>query len=636
MRGFYWVTSRRLAGRTKTMNRLMQTVWPRLGKALEMMARLVGSLHHHPASGPDRGDKPREWIPAIQRVAADLEDLNQTTEQDFLAVGGKLMDFMSVARQISSDMAALGELIAGEHGRNAAAALVRIREKAQQMGGRMQQSGQALAAIKDFSSRVRQAFSELRETVSIFRTLCTLTRIEAARLAGDVSSFSDLAEQVKPLSESIQSSGERVLASSSDLDRKVGEALRNAADLSAREVRELHSLISSVVEGLESFAERQQRAREASGRQAVQHAAVCEAIEDLVRSIQFHDITRQQIEHVCQALRQICSEAAPEEGTGSPAPPSTRAALTLESSQLAVAASAFATSVEHMEQDLEAIAVRVRDMAAASKDLMGLSQDENDSFFLRMEGCFKGILIALGRCVSAEAALESTASELDQNIRGMRAAVDEIRGIEIQIQRTALNATIGSAHIGETGSALNVIADVMHRVALDSNANTEAAAGALDSMRDAADRIAGGSSLVMSGGGPEADAPGDMRQAILELHTSSERSFSRLNQIATLSSRLSADIQSLRGSLSVGTLFHEVVARAQSELERMGAKTDPAASNLDPTEHMQRFAKHYTMQSERDVHEAVSRGEASAPVALGVELSAGTSGGDLGDNVELF
>ena len=46
------------------------------------------------------------------------------------------------------------------------------------------------------------------------------------------------------------------------------------------------------------------------------------------------------------------------------------------------------------------------------------------------------------------------------------------------------------------------------------------------------------------------------------------------------------------------------------------------------------------MQSERDVHRAVSKGEASAPVALAVEPSAGTSaetkGDDLGDNVELF
>ncbi|HTS48010.1 MAG TPA: methyl-accepting chemotaxis protein [Bryobacteraceae bacterium] len=597
---------------------------------------------HSPAgpARPEALERESGWVSAIQGVAAELEDLNRSTEKDFLSVGAKLMDFMSLARQISSDMSVLSDLIAGERGRSASAALVRIREDVQQMGGRMEQSGQALAAIKDLSGHVRQSFSKLRETVSIFRTLCTLTRAETARLSSDVSSFSDLADQVKPLSESIQSSGERVLAASSHLDHKVQEALRKAADLSAREVREVHSLISSVVEGLKSFEDGQQRALEASGRQAAQHREVCEAIEDLVRSIQFHDITRQQIEHVCQALRQICSEVSPGERAGSPVQPHACAVLTLESSQLDGAALTFVNSVEHMQRDLEDIGVRVADMAAASKNLMGLSEDENDSFFLRMEGCLTGILKALGRCASAETAIESTASELGETIRGMRQAVHEIRGVEIQIQRTAINANIGSAHIGEAGSALNVIADVMHRVALDSNGSTEAAAGALDSMRDAANCVAGGSRLAVSGGGAETDhATGETRQAILELHTSSERSFSRLKQIATLSAQLSDDIRSLRDSLSVGKLFHEVVARAQSELKRMGADASPAGSSsmpLDPTRHIQRFTKQYTMQSERDVHEAVSRGEASAPVALAVGPNAGTADGGLGDNVELF
>ncbi len=609
------------------------------------MAAPMGRLRRHNLAGPGRPQAPEReggWVSATLGVAAELDNLNRSTEKDFLSVGGKLMDFMSLARQISTDMAELSDLIAGEHGRSASAALVRIRDDAQQIGGRMEQSGQALEAIRDLAGSVRQAFSKLGETVSIFRALCTLTRVETARLSNDVSSFSDLADQVKPLSENIQSSGERVLAAASHLDQKVREALRNAADLSAREVRELHSLIASVVEGLQSFEDRQRSALESSGRQSDQHRQVCEAIEDLVQSIQFHDITRQQIEHVGQALRQICSEASPADRGGSPELPHARAILTLESSQLAGAASAFTASVERMQRDLEAIAVRIADMAAAGRNLMGQSEGENDSFFQRMEGCFTGILKAVSSCAGSETALQSTASELQETVRGMREAVYEIRGIEIQIQRTAINATIGSAHIGQAGNALNVIADVMHRAALESNESTETAARSLDSMRDAVERAAGSSSLAVSQGGAESGhATGEARQAILDLHTSSERSFSRLNEIVTLSSQLSDDIRSLLAGLTVGKLFDEVVARVQSELKRMGADADPASSGgLDPAQHIQRLSKRYTMQSERDVHAAVFSGEASAPVPLAMEPTAGTgaetAGADLGDNVELF
>src|SRR5579862_3708060 len=221
----------------KTMHRFMQAGRMSLQKVVRIVAHLTGNRRHSSAGpGAHEALEPQSgWVSAIQGVAADLEALNRSTEKDFLSVGGKLMDFMSLARQISSGMSVLSELIQGKQGGSASAALVRIREDAQQMAGRMEQSGQALTAIKDHSGRVRRAFSRLRETVAIFRSLCTLTRVETARLSSDVSRFSDLADQVKPLSESIQSSGERVVAASSHLDHKVQEALRNAADLSARQ-----------------------------------------------------------------------------------------------------------------------------------------------------------------------------------------------------------------------------------------------------------------------------------------------------------------------------------------------------------------------------------------------------------------
>ena len=75
------------------------------------------------------------------------------------------------------------------------------------------------------------------------------------------------------------------------------------------------------------------------------------------------------------ALRQLRSESA--------LPPHACTILTLQSSQLARAAEVFASAVERMERDLESVAAQVQDMAAGSRALMGISSDEQDSFFLR-------------------------------------------------------------------------------------------------------------------------------------------------------------------------------------------------------------------------------------------------------------
>ena len=255
-----------------------------------------------------------------------------------------------------------------------------------------------------------------------------------------------------------------------------------------RQLKELPGLIEGVIDGLKAFEERRQRAVESSARQAADYQALCEAAGNVVRSVQFHDITRQQIEHVLEALRQLRSACGIGRGS---LPPDARAILALQSSQLCGAARVFASSVGHMERDLENIAVRVQGMAEAGKALMGISDDEHDSFFLRMEGHFTDILKMLGSCTTGQAEMESTAANLAETINRMRESVAEVRGIEIRIQRIATNATIRATHIGTKGDALNVIAEVMHRLALDSNANTEIVAGTLDAMTGAAGRVSG-------------------------------------------------------------------------------------------------------------------------------------------------
>ena len=76
--------------------------------------------------------------------------------------------------------------------------------------------------------------------------------------------------------------------------------------------------------------------------------------------------------------------------------------------------------MEGMEHDLESIGLRVQDMAKASQALMGVSTDDQNSFFLQMEGQFTAILKMLGTCAAAQKELESTAAGLEKTISSMQ------------------------------------------------------------------------------------------------------------------------------------------------------------------------------------------------------------------------
>ena len=415
------------------------------------------------------------------------------------------------------------------------------------------------------------------------------------------------------------------------------------------QLKDLPSLIAGVIDSLKAFEERRTRAVESSADQALQFGAVRDAIDDLVRSVQFHDITRQQIEHVMQAVEQVRSECDSRRGRRNSLPVDARAILALQSSQLSEAARVFASSVQAMERDLDNIAARVKDMAETSRQLMGISADDHGSFFLRMEGQFTAILKMLSNSSTAHAGMESTAGVLEETVGAMGRSVAEIRGVEIRIRRIATNATIQAAHLGPAGDALSVIAGVMQNLALESNTNTEDVGQALDAMGEAARRVSGDPGRAASAGASaNDDITREMGTVVVELHSSSESAFSRVNQIAALGTQLAGDIEAVRGGFSAGELFAQIVAQARGDLETIAAQAGEGAEAVS-AEMLESHAKRYTMQMERDVHQAVAQGStidasapaeallATQPVAQADSLPTIVSkDGDLGDNVELF
>jgi hypothetical protein len=573
------------------------------------------------------------------RVIQDLEDLNRSTERDFLAVGGKLMEFRSTAHEIAQDIASITDLISGEEARRASETLAQLLGHGQEIDSGLAHSSQALSQLRDFAVRLRRGFSGLGNMVAVFGNLCTLTQIETARLGGAGAGLGHLAAEIRPLSQSIQESGERVLQASARLDAAVETALGTGVALRAAELKQMPALISGVLASLQAFEQQQRIAAETSRHQAAEYAALSQAIEELVGSIQFHDITRQQVEHVVRALRDFRGQGRT---SGDSSPLAARAVLTLQSSQLREAARLFAASVARIEQALASLALRFRAASdevqkltgASAPGRSGISQagrpmTDEASFFSRMEAQFAAVLKILETCAAAQTHMESTIAGLAETIGGMSASVAEIRRTEIQIQRISTNATIRAIHIGATGVALNKIAEVMQRLALESNTHTDEAAAALEGMRDIAARSTGRAQNAANSTG-ENPLVAKMRTALARLHSSSESSAARATHIGGLGRQLAQQITTLREGISAGRLFAEVAARAIQEMDSLAAEASPAAATRD---HLEHFAQTYTMERQREVHASVV-GTPPLPSAPAPKTVSAAS--DLGDNVELF
>jgi len=575
----------------------------------------------HKVRGGLRGTAAGESRAALADAIRSLQDMNRRTEDDFLAVGAKLEEFLGTARRISADMAALAQLISAEAGQRAAEVLRQVLERSKQGEAHAQAGHLALAAVEEAIRRIQRTFGGFGETVAMFHVLASLARIETARLGSGGADFGNLAEEVKSLTGSIESSGQGILEASAVLNANMRAAIARAASLRARELRELPGLIAEVLDSLGSLEERHARARETSSHQAADYHEVSEAIGDLITSIQFHDVTRQQIEHVAEALAKL-------NGGGTS---NTLSVLTLQSSQLAHAERVFQAAVERIERALEEIAARVDAMSEASRTLLGVSSDEHDSFFLGMEGRFTAILQILEASEQTVEETRTALGDLNETAGRIRISANQVRDVEIRIRRLALNATIRATEIGEAGNALGVLAEVMHRLAAESGTITDEVSEAVDRIcRPGCQPGDGEDSARQDGGGR---LRSDLRKTILELHSTSESSFSRLKEIVTLSQRLRDGIQSVRTGFSAGALFAETFQRVQAALMEAGreAELSPSAGpGLD------RFAESYTMQAERDVHESIALGASACAMPAPDTAIAVVEEEDLGANVELF
>ena len=555
-------------------------------------------------------------------MVEDLQDLNQHTESDFLGIGGKLMEFLQHAEKISSGFGDVTVLISGEHGRHAAEVLECALERCRQMETRAAERTGDLGSLRDGARLVHNTFSGFGEFVLTFRTLCTLTRIETARLGGAGADFGSLAEDVESLAESMASKVEGVLAATIQLDARVEHAVANLSDVDGL-LKDLSQVITGIVSNLDAFSQQQAAAVTLSARLASDCNSATTSIKDAVTSIQFHDITRQQVEHVVEALSQVRSAA---QGHGSRLSREAATTLVLEASQLADAEEKFTGSVGRLLDDLNNIAACVREMAGNGESLLDASGNDENSFFRKMEQCLTVILSATHSFEMGKSATQAAANELGATLEAMRNAAMEIRAIDIQLLRVALNACLHAAHIGAKGQTLGVLAGALQDLAMRFRERSGAVGGALDSMSAAVTRLSRTDATHVNHDGVE----GEMRSTIEGLHSWMEISFVRITETTSLATQLCEDLSIAQSNFSAGRLFNEVVTRCRGRLLQLASETKHESAGAG-SPGLEDLARRYTMQAERDVHAA----------AIGVAAAGRTPGlsepiGELGDNVELF
>ncbi len=589
------------------------------------------------------------WAGRLEEVSRDLGSLAQETEGEVLSLGSRLESFAQAAERVSrqaqavveavrtaDQMARAGEVFASASGRLTAC------------NGELVTGTERMAAIArrlEGLFRFQRPLSHLTRTVRILRVA---TRMETARLKDELDDLGMLADEIDQFSQRMDSHVAAFFEGAGEVGQEAAR-LVNQLEADRRAYKErLDGSGQATGAALEHIGAILGRAADLSEACARRTRDVVREVGEIVSSLQFHDITRQQLQHVQEALGEAVAGLRERAAAGRRhAPPLAvvRRILVLQGNQLSQVKAEIEASGERIMGSLKGIAEGCQAHAQGLAPLVGrATQDRGLSRLEEQLATLAGVLEQGSRL--SRGLLEATraAAELLGKMKGGLVAV---RSVSEELNLLALNALVKVARQGEEGRALAEVAESINRLSLEPREVVGQAAEEVRALLEEAREL---STLH------EAGLAENQRQAEDMARTAEEA----LHGLRALSAEVSGTVASLAGETGglvssiggvVGTVrFHRLVSdRVEAAMRLLeecrqdlgGGAEEAAAAGAAG---LGWLARRYTMESERRVHRTVlkepparevpqARPEAAVSAA---EAPGGGGDEELGDNVDLF
>ncbi|MBE0616923.1 MAG: hypothetical protein IH608_03200, partial [Proteobacteria bacterium] len=246
------------------------------------------------------------WATAVADCGARLGQFVRSSESEFVTFSGVLQGCLDRARGLSGRAGEAAALVSGgevredfERFRDYAAKLEQHaaagRELVTRMAGMLEATAAALHEVRAFAG-------EFQRSVRCLRALGISTHIEGARLSANRDQFTQLAADVQRLAEQITGKFTEVMERTGALEAEMIGTLSAVRQGSARQQVELGEVLGELEQGIAQVGTLNATAEEVSAELVSRSGELSARIFEILGSLQFQDITRQRVEHVCESL----------------------------------------------------------------------------------------------------------------------------------------------------------------------------------------------------------------------------------------------------------------------------------------------------------------------------------------------
>jgi methyl-accepting chemotaxis protein len=566
-----------------------------------------------------------------------LVALNGSTEKDFLTAGRDLRDVATRTGQISDTAESIADLVSGRTLEGYSETLQKLFEQMNTYLGlsekKLDHNSETLLTILKTSDAIALHLAGFDRIVKHLRILGISTRIESARLVGSHDAFSNIADDVNRLSDLINSKSDGILQAVMSTHQVISETLSKLGLLEAGQQGQSRTMLDGIIGNLSSLSKKHEISSTAACRIVGRSEEISRNVGEIVSSLQFHDITRQQIEHVIEAIDELWNKMSSGKERESLPDLSIGHVCRLQVNQLNSAKREFLSAIDGAMDSFRHIAGNVAEISKEVVALAGATGATGTSFLARLRTDVAKIIAALNENGETNRRLLTAVESVAATIRDLAAFVGGIDEIGVDIDLLALNAQIRAVHTGSDGAALGVLAEAVRSLSDDARDQTVSVSETLTHI-----------SAIAQGLG-RAETDGDETRKWDEM---AEKLGGVLDSLASMDGQVASLVNLTEGmtnevemaikGLISGITVHERmesgldnVIAGLVEIEREAGRLGPATGRNSDTAYLKQLEQRYTMHKERSIHH--SSIHANGPAAP--FLHNGPEEG-LGENVELF
>jgi len=590
------------------------------------------------------------WAATLSSSLVTLRRLAGATEREFLQIGSDMQAIYQRAATLSQTAHDLVEVASGDRVHSLIAQLRQILAEMETYLAQTQvQNGNyctAFGSVEHLLLQIAEPLEGFKRMSKKLYILEVLIKIESSNIGDLGGEFINLALDINTLTQQIKDKSNTIEENRSLLATIIAKNSQVAGAALATQERLVRSTLGNTSTSIAELEAANQRFFELGSTVATTSADNSNHISQVVQSMQFHDIFRQQVEHVVEALEGL-QPALADFGPGVLDEDQVAAMVgrvgdvcELQEAQLQFAATELYTAVTTIVSNLSEISAQQGLLAREIYNHSGLSQGSSRSFIDDVSFHMAAITELLTTCASTNSDLATIMEEVTDTVDTITDFVADIEAIGDDINLIALNARIKAASTGPEGASLCVLAEEIGHLSHGDAQRTSLITTTLTEIHTTT------SALFAETTSGEANLSArliDMKAALSDTLATFARMGSDLQsllaQVQNQVNTLSVEIERITGGIDVHQrcrlMADEVVASLQQIFGQARALY-PASAAFK--EDLRLMASRYTMESERKIHENIAHKHGVQTSAHQAEPAPGsqTTDSEFGDNVDLF